>query len=119
MGTYAATLYISVFTNYFQNSFLKKIGSGPVICDGHAGHVGAEVINMAIEHNNILELPSHTSHILQPLDLCVFKSLRTHWDAQLVDWQKNVGLAVTKSFFQDDRGYIDRNQAGNINKRFC
>ncbi|XP_030751409.1 uncharacterized protein LOC115878935 [Sitophilus oryzae] len=113
--TYAATskgwMETTVFKNYFQNSFLKNIGPDRpvlVIYDGHASHLGADVINIAIENGiTILKLPPHTSHILQPLDLCVFKSLKTRWDAKLVQWQrKNVGLAVTKSVFSKMIGEI-------------
>lgn len=113
--TYAATskgwMETIVFKNYFQNSFLKHIGPERpvlVVFDGHASHLGADVINMAIEnHITILKLPPHTSHILQPLDLCVFKSLKTRWDAKLVEWQrKNVGVAVTKSLFSKMIGEI-------------
>lgn len=85
----------TVFKNYFKNSFLKSTGSERpvlVIYDGHATHIGADVINLAVENDiTILKLPPHTSHILQPLDLSVFKSPKTRWDAKLVEWQrKNV-----------------------------
>ncbi|XP_072400688.1 uncharacterized protein [Diabrotica undecimpunctata] len=113
--TYAATpkgwMETTVFRNYFENSFLKFIGSERpvlVIYDGHASHLGADVINIAVEnHITILKLPPHTSHVLQPLDLCVFKSLKTRWDAKLVEWQRrNVGAAVTKSMFSKMIGEI-------------
>lgn len=113
--TYAATskgwMETTVFKNYLQNSFLKTIGlERPVlvIYDGHATHLGADVINLAMENDiTILKLPPHTSHILQPLDLCVFKSLKTRWDAKLVEWQrKNVGATITKGMFSKMIGEI-------------
>lgn len=47
-----------------------------------------------------MKLPSHTSHILQYLDLSVFKSPKSRWDKKLVAWQrKNFGKKVPKSVF--------------------
>jgi 4-hydroxybenzoate polyprenyltransferase len=35
---------------------------------------------LCYQHNiHLLFLPSHTSHVLQPLDLSVFLSLKTHY----------------------------------------
>ena len=46
-----------------------------LIQDGHASHITIELIEMARENNvSMLCLPSHTSHVLQPLDVEVFKS---------------------------------------------
>ncbi|KAF2887435.1 hypothetical protein ILUMI_18739 [Ignelater luminosus] len=45
----------------------------------------------------ILKLSPHISHILQPPDLAVFKSVKDEWDRQLVAWQrKNVGKQIPK-----------------------
>ena len=49
-----------------------------LILDGHASHLTAEVIEYCIEHTiELLVLPPHTSHILQPLDVAVFAPLKT------------------------------------------
>lgn len=47
-----------------------------MIEDGHTSHVSIEVIEVARSNGvYLLCLPSHTTHILQPLDVGVFKSL--------------------------------------------
>ena len=45
--------------------------------DGHASHVCYDVIKLAIELDIVLfQLPSHTSHITQPLDVAAFGSFK-------------------------------------------
>ena len=51
-----------------------------LIQDGHGSHISIEVIEFARENGiYILCLPAHTSHILQPLDVGVFKSFKSHF----------------------------------------
>ncbi|XP_066258180.1 uncharacterized protein [Euwallacea similis] len=90
--TYAATnngwMEVEVFQNYFPKSFLKTIGTDrPVllIFDGHSTHLTIRLIEIASQENvTILKLPPHTSHVLQSLDLSIFKPLKTCWDLKLV-----------------------------------
>ncbi|KAG5882688.1 hypothetical protein JTB14_019689 [Gonioctena quinquepunctata] len=48
------------------------------------------------ENDHILLLPPLSSHILQPLDLCIIKSLKSAWDPDLVKWQKHHNKKVAK-----------------------
>ena len=51
-----------------------------LIEDGHTSHISIEVIQLARSNDiHLLCLPSHTTHILQPLDMSVFKSLKSHY----------------------------------------
>ena len=44
-----------------------------MIWDGHESHMNLDVLEFCLEHQIIvLCLPSHCTHILQPLDVCVF-----------------------------------------------
>ncbi|KAJ8896503.1 hypothetical protein PR048_001847, partial [Dryococelus australis] len=64
-----------VIINFFKIALLAHIGTERpvlVICDGHKIH-----------NLTILILPPHSSHILQPFDLSVTKSLKTCYDAEL------------------------------------
>ncbi|KAI4460719.1 hypothetical protein MML48_5g00012124 [Holotrichia oblita] len=106
--TYAATsngwMESTVFKNYFEKSFIKQLPEDRpvlVIYDGHTTQLSVDIIKTAIENQiTILKLPPHTSHLLQPLNLSVFKSLKTRWDAKLVEWQrKKVGVKIPKSMF--------------------
>ena len=63
--------------------FLRNIPPArPVllILDGHGSHVSIDLIELARSNGvDLLCLPSHTTHILQPLDVGVFKSFKTHF----------------------------------------
>ena len=51
-----------------------------LVFDGHDSHIGLEVALLAEEHGiDLLQMPSHTSHRLQPLDVSCFYS----WHNQL------------------------------------
>ena len=70
----------ALFLEWFQ-FFVERIPPArPVllIMDGHGSHVTVDLIELARENSiHLLCLPSHTSHILQPLDVGVFKSFKT------------------------------------------
>lgn len=69
--------------------------------DGHSTHISVRLIEIVCESNvMILKLPLHTSHVPQPLDLSVFKRLKTSWDKKLVTCQrKNIGVRLLKNSF--------------------
>ncbi len=51
-----------------------------LIQDGHGTHISIDVIEFARENGiHILCLPAHTTHILQPLDVGVFKSFKSNF----------------------------------------
>ena len=51
-----------------------------LLVDGHSSHMTLDLIDLARENNIILFcLPPHTTHLLQPLDVSVFKSLKDHF----------------------------------------
>nr|CAD7205025.1 unnamed protein product [Timema douglasi] len=85
--------------------------------DGHSTHVGLQLIEIARKENiAIVKLPPHSSYLLQPLDLCVFKSLKTEWDAALVRWQRQHG--VVKLLTTKD-GCKDSNQCLHFDNTLC
>ncbi|CAH2102386.1 unnamed protein product [Euphydryas editha] len=93
-----------IFFNYIEKVLIPNLGEQRpvlVIYDGHSTHVNVRVVQLAIQNNIIiLKLPPHTSHLLQPMDIAVFKSFKTIWDAKLVDWQRrNVGTKMPKKVF--------------------
>ncbi|KAF2889358.1 hypothetical protein ILUMI_16815 [Ignelater luminosus] len=105
--SYAATsngwMETEVFEIYFQATFLKPAGPerpALLICDRHDTHVGLKLIKMTRnERITIFELPPHSSHILQPLDLCVMKSISA-WDEELTKWQRHhIGMKLPKKEF--------------------
>uniref|UniRef100_A0A1X7TXI8 HTH CENPB-type domain-containing protein n=1 Tax=Amphimedon queenslandica TaxID=400682 RepID=A0A1X7TXI8_AMPQE len=67
-----------------------------IIEDGHASHVSLDVIKLAKESNiHLLCLPSHSTHILQPVDVGVFKSLKAHFNKECRDFlHSNPGIKI-------------------------
>ena len=69
-GWINAVVWLKFFSNNIQPTW-------PVILtlDGHSSHVSFELVKLARANNiHLLYLPSHTFHILQPLDVDLFQS---------------------------------------------
>ena len=68
-----------------------------LIEDGHASHITIDVIELARANNiHLLCLPSHTSHILQPLDIGVFHSFKVNYSKACRSYLlSNPGRVVT------------------------
>jgi hypothetical protein len=108
--TYAASkkgwMETEIFKNYFMNTILSSIGTKRpvlIIYDGHSTHIDQSIIETAIKENiTILKLPPHSSHLLQPLDLSVFKSFKGTWDDKLIKWQRqNLGRKLPKKLISE------------------
>jgi len=58
-----------------------------LLLDGHSAHVeNYDFINHAINHNiHLICLPSHATHVLQPLDVSSFGPLSTYYKQELED----------------------------------
>ena len=68
-------LYLQWFKFFIES--LSPARPVLLIEDGHGSHITLEVIKLAQENDiHILCLPSHTSHLLQPLDVGVFHSFK-------------------------------------------
>lgn len=82
-----------IFYNWFEKCFLTSIPiERPIllIYDGHVSHISLKLIKKAKQNGIvILKLPPHTTHLLQPLDVAVFKSLKSKWDKDLCKWQRS------------------------------
>jgi hypothetical protein len=86
-GAYPNTLFLhsdsgwittELFLEWFKFFLLNIPPTRPVLLiqDGHHSHVSIELIELAQSNNiHLLCLPAHTTHLLQPLDVGVFKSL--------------------------------------------
>ena len=69
-----------IYLEWFK-FFIRSISPAwPVLLieDGHGSHITLDVIELASTNDvHLLCLPAHTSHILQPLDIGVFKSFKS------------------------------------------
>ena len=71
-----------LFMKWFEFFLANIPPTRPVllIMDGHGTHMSIELIELARSNDvHLLCLPSHTTHILQPLDVGVFKSFKGSW----------------------------------------
>lgn len=73
------------FQDWFQNVFLTHVKSIPgtklLIYDGHSSHIHIDLVKLAKDNDVVIVcLPPHSTHVLQPLDTCVFKSVKTAWE---------------------------------------
>ena len=68
------------FIDWFRNLFIPSLpDETPVMLffDGHEMHMNYEVRQLAVKHDIVIaKIPPHTTHLLQPLDLAVFKPLK-------------------------------------------
>lgn len=93
-----------IFKNYFLKTLIPALGpERPVLIayDGHSTHISLDILEAAIQNNiTILKLPPHSSHLLQPLDLSVFRPFKLKWDEKLISWQRqHVGQRLPKKMF--------------------
>ena len=70
-----------------------------LLLDGHNSHCSIEFLNFAKSKNiEILCLPPHTTHALQPCDVGVFSPLASHWAAE-VEKAFDSGEGVSRQTF--------------------
>ncbi|XP_071145323.1 uncharacterized protein [Mytilus edulis] len=81
----------SLFEDWSSRIYVPNIGMrrpNLFVLDNHSSHLSLKVIDMAIENDiEILGIPLHTSHFLQPLDQ-IFHPLRSTYS----DLALNIGL---------------------------
>ena len=79
----------ALFNEWFAY-FVDHVGRSPEQCvllvpDNHASHISMDLVSQARKHGvDIVTLPSHCSHIAQPLDLTVFGPLKPAWTRQVL-----------------------------------
>ncbi|KAB0803737.1 hypothetical protein PPYR_00707 [Photinus pyralis] len=70
-----------------------------LVLDGHTTHSkNLKAVQLARQHGVImLQLPGHTTHRLQPLDVAVFKPLEGYYNQAVEKWMReHAGLGVTQ-----------------------
>lgn len=71
-----------------------------LIADGAGSHCKAKTIGFCLKHSiDLLILPSHTSHVTQPLDVGVFSSLKAAMAKQVDQAALDEAHTITKSEF--------------------
>jgi DDE superfamily endonuclease len=73
-----------------------------LVYDGHGSHMSLEFITYCWDHMMVpFLLPSHTTHLLQPLDVGVFQPLKQHHQNIMAEQIRFGGMNYTKSDFFD------------------
>lgn len=70
-----------------------------LIMDGHSSHTKNLLLIEKARQNNVilLSLPSHCTHRMQPLDVSIFKSLKTYYNQEVQCWlRRHPGRPVTE-----------------------
>ncbi|XP_026736710.1 uncharacterized protein LOC113500199 [Trichoplusia ni] len=72
-----------------------------LILDGHASHTTYSVVDLCETLDiELVLLPPHTSHALQPLDVSFFKPLKSYYHQQATSWQHaHPNQGITKVVF--------------------
>ena len=93
------------FVRWFKLVFLKHCekldGFKILFLDGHGSHISLELVRLAMENNIILfRLPAHTSNLLQPLDVGVFRHTKAIWKLLIAAYFLTTGFKnIDKSDF--------------------
>ena len=110
-GSESMLITHTVFENWFSSSFLSFIVGRrkPVIFtfDGHVFHLTYSTIVKALQRNVIIVwIPPHTSHVLQPLDVTVFKLFKDHWCRILLKFYRETSKVIFPSLIKKLWGKI-------------
>lgn len=98
-GYINSELFVKWFRHFVSYVKPSKDSRVLLVFDGHTTHSrNLEAINLARENGVImLQLPGHTTHRLQPLDVAIFKPLETYYDQAIMKWMRcNPGRQVTQ-----------------------
>ena len=94
-GWINSDIYLEWFEFFLQN--IPPIRPVVLIQDGHASHMSIKLIELARSNGiHLLCLPSHTTHILQPLDVGVFKAFKTYFSKSCTSYlTRHPGRVIT------------------------
>ena len=89
--------------------FIKHTNAGPekpwklLLLDGHTTHENPQFVILAHENNiKLFEYPSHLTHVLQPLDVGVFRPWKHYHNKAIHHALRNLDFEYTiTSFFRD------------------
>lgn len=87
-GWIDAVTFEDWFLNHLMPILKKKEGRKVVIGDNLSSHINTKVLSECENHNvSFVCLPPNATHILQPLDVAVFRPLKVKWRQTLLNWK--------------------------------
>jgi hypothetical protein len=92
------------FFDYLEKLFIPNTQHLPrpvlLIFDGHYSHLSIKSVRLAIQNQiHLLCLPSHSTHLLQPLDIYTLKYVKQQWKQLLWDRNKTTSEPIGKRDF--------------------
>ena len=81
------------FVRYLKSQNYAPQQKHVLLLDGHGSHVyNVDFLKMMAANNvEVFCFPPHTSHILQPADVSLFKSLKSNWTAEGLKFTRETG----------------------------
>lgn len=71
-----------------------------IIGDNVASHLSQKVIQSCLGNNiRLVFLPPNARHLCQPLDVTLFRPLKTVWEGTLEDWKMRAKGVIPKHVF--------------------
>lgn len=102
-GWMTAESFYEYVTNCFYPWLVKNSIKLPIVLfvDGHSSHITYHLSEFCREKNIILiALYPNATHLMQPMDVSVFKSMKGHWHTAVLNYPKNNNSArVTRDQF--------------------
>ncbi|KAI5719329.1 hypothetical protein M8J76_008679 [Diaphorina citri] len=96
-GWMTTELFTEVMKHYIKHSNSSVDNPSLLLFDNHESHLSAAAINLAKENGvYILTFPPHCTNKLQPLDVGLYKPLKTQYEAAVNSWMtRNPGKPFT------------------------
>ncbi|CAF3501171.1 unnamed protein product [Rotaria sp. Silwood2] len=103
-GTKSGWTDDNCFFDYLRKLFIPNTKHLPrpllLIFDGHYSHLSLQAVRLAIENEiHLLCLPSHSTHLLQPLDVYTLKYVKQQWKQLLWERNKTISKVLDKREF--------------------
>lgn len=90
-GWMTQEVFYEYITNVFYKWLIKNNVKFPIIVylDGHSSHLTIPLIEFGIAYQiEFICFVPHSTHIMQPLDIAFFHSLKETWLIQLSKWKR-------------------------------
>ncbi|XP_064292244.1 uncharacterized protein LOC128672662 [Plodia interpunctella] len=102
-GWMCGSTFFEYIANIFNPWLVHQKIEKPVLffLDGHRSHLTLHLSNFCAENGiEIIALYPNSTHILQPMDLAVFRPLKTYWAKAVKDWKlQHLGQNLKKENF--------------------
>ena len=105
-GWISSDYFISWITNHFYPTIKDLEKPVQLFLDGHTSHINLAVSDFCRDNDILYCLPPHANHIIQPLDVAVFRSLKQFWNDSIKKFSNNSSITFLQFFLM--HGKIQR-----------